>query len=191
MMAKDRDRGMNRYAALIRGINVGGKNLLPMKDLTEILESMGCRRVKTYIQSGNLVFDSPSNVARLTEEITAGIAARRGFKPHVLVLEKSEFEMAVANNPFPEGESEDKALHLGFLESIPPNPDLVRLESLRAPSERFELVDRVFYLLAPDGIGRSKLAASSEKALGVPMTDRNWKTVRKILSMLEDQDGGE
>jgi uncharacterized protein (DUF1697 family) len=189
MMAKDRDRGMNRYTALIRGINVGGKNLLPMKDLTEILESIGCRRVKSYIQSGNVVFDSAFKAARLTEEIADGISARRGFKPHVLVLEKSEFEMAIANNPFMVGEPDYKALHLGFLDSIPPNPDLQRLESLKAPSERFELIGRVFYLHAPDGIGRSKLAANSEKALGVPMTDRNWKTVLKIMSMLEDQDG--
>jgi uncharacterized protein (DUF1697 family) len=175
---------MKSYAALIRGINVGGKNLLPMKELTEVLESIGCSSVKTYIQSGNVVFLSNFHAAQLAEEIAAGIAARRGFKPYVLVLEKSDFERAVDNNPFSASESELQALHLGFLDSIPPNPDLKRLESLRAPSERFELIHRVFYLLAPDGIGRSKLAANSEKALGVPMTDRSWKTVRKIMSML-------
>jgi uncharacterized protein (DUF1697 family) len=187
MKAKDRDRGMNRYAALIRGINVGGKNTLPMKELTEVLESIGCSNVKTYIQSGNVVFHSTSSMARLPEKIAAEIASRRGFKPHVLVLEKSDFERAIQNKPFQVGESELKALHLGFLGSIPTSPDLLRLDYLRAPSERFELIDRVFYLLAPDGIGRSKLAAHSEKALGVPMTLRNWKTVRKIMSLLEAQ----
>jgi uncharacterized protein (DUF1697 family) len=113
------------------------------------------------------------------------IVRRRGFKPHVLVLERSEFERAIDNNPFPEGES--NTLHLGFLDSVPSCPDLHGLEALRAPSERFELIGQVFYLFAPDGVGRSKLAAKSEKALGVPMTDRNWRTVTRIMSLLEAQ----
>lgn len=178
---------MKSYVALIRGINVGGKNSLPMKELTQAVEDIGCHNVRTYIQSGNVVFHSAATAARLSEEIADEIVRRRGFKPHVLVLEKSEFKRAVDNNPFPEGGSDSKALHLGFLDSVPSSPDLQALEALRVPSERFELMGRVFYLLAPDGVGRSKLAAKSEKALGVPMTDRNWKTVSKIVSMLDEQ----
>jgi uncharacterized protein (DUF1697 family) len=176
---------MNSYVALVRGINVGGKNSLPMKELIAALESIGCSNVKTYIQSGNVVFHSTSPAARLAEEIADEILRRRGFKPHVLVLAQSEFERAIDNNPFPEGESDPKALHLGFLDSVPLSPDLQCLQAVRAASEKFELIGRVFYLLAPEGVGRSKLAAQSEKALGVHMTDRNWKTVGKILSMLE------
>jgi uncharacterized protein (DUF1697 family) len=71
------------------------------------------------------------------------------------------------------------------LDSVPENPDLEALEAVRVPSERFELKGQVFYLYAPEGIGRSKLAASAERKLGVPMTDRNWRTVTKIVSMLE------
>lgn len=144
-----------------------------MKELIAALEVIGCSKVKTYIQSGNIVFHSTSSVARLTKEIVAEITRRRGFRPHVLVLEDSEFECAIDNNPFPEDESDPKALHLRFLDSVPSSPDLQSLEVLRGPSERFELIGRVFYLLAPDGVGRSKLAEKSEKALGVPMTDRN------------------
>jgi uncharacterized protein (DUF1697 family) len=177
---------LKSYAALIRGINVGGKNSLPMKELRQIIEGIGCRCVRTYIQSGNVVFQSDSSTAVLAEEIAGEILRLRGFKPHVLVLEKSEFKCVVDNNPFPQDDSDPKALHLGFLDSAPSNPDLQELEGLRAPSERYELVDRVFYLLAPDGVGRSKLAAKSEKVLGVAMTDRNWKTVGKIMSMLEE-----
>ena len=179
---------MTSYLVLIRGINVGGKNSLTMKELTVILEGIGCSNIKTYIQSGNVVFQCASSAARLTEEIGDEIVRRRGFKPHVLVLEEAEFRRAIDNNPFPEGEADPQSLHLGFLDVVPPSPDLQALEALRAPNERFALVDRVFYLFAPDGVGRSKLAAKSEKALGVPMTDRNWKTVGKIMSMLKEQD---
>jgi uncharacterized protein (DUF1697 family) len=176
---------MNSYVALVRGINVGGRNSLPMKELIAALEAIGCSNVKTYIQSGNAVFHSTSPAARLAEEIAAEILRRRGFRPHVLVLAQSEFERVIDNNPFPEGESDPKALHLGFLDSVPSSPDLQGLQAVRAASEKFELIGRVFYVLAPEGVGRSKLAAQSEKALGVHMTDRNWKTVGKILSMLE------
>jgi uncharacterized protein (DUF1697 family) len=178
---------VNRYVALIRGINVGGRSSLPMKDLTEVLDGIGCRSVNTYIQSGNAVFQSASTAARLAREIANEVDRRRGFKPHVLVLGKSEFKQAVDDNPFPEGESDPKALHLGFLDSVPSSPDLQNLETLRTSSERFQLIGRVFYLFAPDGVGRSKLAAKSEKLLGVPMTGRNWKTVGRIMSMLEER----
>jgi uncharacterized protein (DUF1697 family) len=179
---------VNSYVALIRGINVGGRNSLSMKELGEVLEGLGCESVKTYIQSGNVVFRSASPADRLSEQIAAGIARRRGFEPHVLVLERSDFEQAVDNNPFPVGESDPRALHLGFLDSAPRSPDLQGLEARRAPGETFRLIGRVFYLLTPGGVARSRLAATCEKALGVPMTDRNWKTARSIMSMLEAQD---
>jgi len=182
------DVRMNSYVALIRGINVGGKSSLPMKELTQALQRIGCHNVRTYIQSGNVVFQSDAIAARLGEEISDEIGRCRSFKPHVLVLEKLEFKQAVENNPFPEGESDPKALHLGFLDSVPSHPDLQALEALRAPSEKIELIGRVFYLFAPNGVGRSKLAAKSEKALAVPMTDRNWRTVVKIMSLLEERD---
>lgn len=180
---------MNSYVALIRGINVGGKNSLPMKDLKQLLEGIGCCGTKNYIQSGNVVFGRSSTAARIRKKIADEIEVHRGFKPHVMVLEKSEFKRAIDCNPFPQGESDPKALHFGFLDTGPSSPDLQELEAVRTPNEKFELVGRVFYLLAPDGIGRSKLAAKSEKVLGVPMTDRNWKTVSKIMSMLEEIDG--
>ncbi len=177
---------MNRYVALIRGINVGGRNSLPMKDLKQLLERIGCGQVKTHIQSGNVVFRSTSTSARLCQTIADEIEVNRGFKPHVMVLKESEFKRAIARNPFPEGESNPKALHFGFLDSVPSSPELQELEEVKAPSEKFELVGRVFYLLAPDGVGRSKLVAKRERALGVHMTDRNWNTVSAIMSMLKE-----
>jgi uncharacterized protein (DUF1697 family) len=175
---------MKTYIALFRGINVGGRHSLPMKELVALLQDLDCRNVKTYIQSGNAVFESKvNNTSQLSRKISAEIKKRRGFEPHVLLLRLEEMEKAITNNPFPDGENDPQALHVGFLTSTPKKPDLERLESLRTNSEQFKLVDNLFYLYAPEGIGRSKLAASTEKLLGVPMTDRNWGTVCKIMEL--------
>jgi uncharacterized protein (DUF1697 family) len=176
---------MHTYIALFRGINVGGKNALLMKDLAAIFEILGARNPKTYIQSGNVVFQIASkDISRFAKKLGSNIKEQRGFEPQILIIEPSEIETAMTNNPFPEAESEPSSLHLGFLASAPETPDLSKLESLKKDSERFCLIDRVFYLHAPEGVGRSKLAASSEKLLGVPMTDRNWNTVRKLKEMV-------
>ena len=181
---------MNIYIALFRGINVGGKNSLPMKELVPILEELGCQNVKTYIQSGNVVFKNKENdVSELSGSISTRIKKRRGFAPFVLLLSLEEFEQIVATNPFPEVRTDPKALHIGFLASVPKEPNLKTLESLRGENERFRLVDNAFYLHAPDGVGRSRLAANSERLLGSSMTDRNWRTVSKILEMAQELDG--
>jgi uncharacterized protein (DUF1697 family) len=175
---------MHTYIALFRGINVGGKNSLPMKDLVSIFESLGASNVKTYIQSGNVVFQSASqDMSSFSERLGIGVRERHGFKPYLLVLSLAEVEAAITNNPFPEAESEPSSLHLGFLAFAPENPDLKKLESLKKDSERFCLIGNIFYLHAPKGVGRSKLAANSEKLLGVPMTDRNWNTVFTLKEM--------
>ena len=106
-----------------------------------------------------------------------------GFEPQVLLLELKEMQKAVGSNPFPEAESEPKTLHLFFLSSMPKIPDFDALESIKGDRKRFALKDGVFYLHAPDGIGRSKLAANAEKLLGVSMTGRNWRTVCKVMAM--------
>ena len=175
---------MKTYIALFRGINVGGNNVLPMKELVATLESIGAQNVKTYIQSGNAVFQSQeTNASLLSNKISAAIKKSHGFEPQVLLLESEEMERAVESNPFPEAESEPKALHLYFLDAIPENPDFDTLASIKSNRERFALKDGVFYLHAPDGIGRSKLAAKAEKLLGVSATARNWRTVCKIMAM--------
>jgi uncharacterized protein (DUF1697 family) len=178
---------MNTYIAFFRGINVGGHNSLPMKELIAVLETTGARKIKTYIQSGNAVFQSAEkNSSELAEQLTAEIKKRYGFEPYILILELEAIKRAHSENPFPEAEADPSNLHLGFLASKPSSPNLVKLSSLKKESERFHLSDQVFYLHAPEGVGRSKLASSSEKLLGVPMTDRNWRTVCKVMEMAEE-----
>lgn len=174
---------MKTYIALFRGINVGGKHILPMNDLAEILHQLGCDNIQTYIQSGNVVFqggrDSPDRLAKL---ISSEVSKLRGFAPKVLLLEAPELENAVSNNPFPTDNG--KALHFFFMETSPAKPDVDHLNEFKKPNEDFRLHQNVFYLYAPDGIGRSKLAEKVERSLGVPVTARNWNTVSKLLAMV-------
>ncbi|MEC4682225.1 MAG: DUF1697 domain-containing protein [Nitrospirota bacterium] len=175
---------MTTYIALFRGINVGVNNSLPMKELVAILEGLGMRKVKTYIQSGNVVFQTnEKDLSQISRKITAEIKKDHGFEPYLLILGLEDMKRAIEENSFPEAEIDPSNLHLGFLASRPARPDLEKLSLLKKESERFKLTDRVFYLHAPEGVGRSKLAASAEKLLGVPMTDRNWRTVCKIMEM--------
>jgi uncharacterized protein (DUF1697 family) len=178
---------MKTYIALFRGINVGGKNLLPMNELVVLLDDIGARNIKTYIQSGNAIFQSEEkDILQLSNRLIVEIKTRYGFKPCVLILGLDEIEKAMLENPFPEAETDPGSLHLGFLAFTPKSPDLKKLDRLKKESERFHLTERVFYLHAPDGVGRSRLAASAEKLLGVQMTDRNWRTVCKIREMAQE-----
>jgi len=178
---------MKTCIVLLRGINVGGRNALPMKELVAVLDDLGARNVKTYIQSGNAVFVwEGEDTSRLSDQIRAGIKKRRGFDPYVLLLGLEDIERVIEQNPFPEAETDPAALHAGFLAAAPERPELKTLESLKSDSERFRLIGSVFYLHAPEGVGRSKLAARAERLLGVPMTDRNWRTVRTLWKMAQE-----
>lgn len=177
---------MNVYIALFRGINVGGHNKLPMQDIVKTLVELGFRNIETYIQSGNVVFESEeTNRSVLTDKIRSGTEQRHGFAPDVVVLRSNELTQAIESNPYPEAEDEPKTLHLYFMKSEPQKPDLHRLEELKSANESYTLLGKVFYLHAPDGIGRSKLTAGIEKALGVSVTARNWRTVTKIYAMAQ------
>jgi len=169
--------------ALLRGINVGGSNPLPMKELAALLTEMGLREVRTYIQSGNVVFRCDvKNKAALAAKISAAIKTQHGFAPHVLLLDAAELHEAMAGNPYPE--TEPKSLHLYFLDEAPQHPDLKSLEAIKPDGEHFTLAGKVLYLHTPEGFGSSKLAARVEKLLGVAATARNWNTVRKLAEMV-------
>lgn len=177
---------MNTYIALFRGINVGGHNRLPMKELKSLMGELGYQNVESYIQTGNVVFQTvENNIRKLAGDISTAVKKNHGFEPYVLVLTLEEIKDAIESNPFPEAESDPKSLHLNFLVSSPSDPDMESLENCKKESERFKLTDKVFYLHAPEGIGRSKLAGKTEKLVGVSMTGRNWRTVQKIMEMAE------
>lgn len=175
---------MTKYLALLRGINIGGHNKVPMKALISLLAECGCENITTYIQSGNVIFDSHCrNRSKLSAEISQAILKRFEFSPAVMLLTASELQDAIADNPFPTDDG--RALHFLFLEKQPENPDLERLTALKKNAEKFVLGDKVVYLYAAEGVGRSNLAMSVERCLGVATTGRNWNTVSRLASLLE------
>jgi uncharacterized protein (DUF1697 family) len=177
---------MQKWIALFRGINVGGKNVIPMKNLLALLSSMGCHKPSHYIQSGNLLFEHEEiDKALLSAHISEQVKQHFGFSPQVLLVEVPDFIRLAKQNPFVEAEAEPATLHLYFLAQSPEAADLSKLNHLKTASERFILGEKVFYLHAPDGIGRSKLAAKVESCLGVSATARNWNTVSKLVSLAQ------
>lgn len=171
---------MDTFIALFRGINVGGKHILPMKDLKTILEEHGCKNVMTYIQSGNVVFQREEPPGA---EIGLAIEEKFGFKPEMLLLDKNELLQALANSPYTSDNG--KTVHYYFCASTPTAIKTDKLEALKAASEEYAIIDKVFYLHAPNGVGRSKLATNVEQCLGVSTTARNLNTINKLVDLAQ------
>lgn len=182
---------MPRYVALLRGINVGGRNKVAMADLRQIAADLGHANVSTYIQSGNLLFaadqDDPPKLAAALERL---IAERLGVRPAVVVIPAAELGQVIAANPFPDAPN-PRLVHAVFRNDDYTESRLAAVaaavDAARASGSRDEavVVGRTLYLHTPDGFGRSQLAAqlvaSSAQAGG---TARNWATVTKLMALL-------
>ena len=183
---------MPRYAALLRGINVGGRNMVAMADLRQVAASLGHTDVATYIQSGNLVFTSPqTDTIKLADVLEREIAERLGVQPAVVVLSHSELAQVMADNPFPD-ETNPKCLHAVFRREEVSADGIAAIaaaqQRARARGSRDDVVvvGRTLFLRTPDGIGRSELAAQlARSGAQVAGTARNWATVTRLMTMLE------
>ncbi len=172
---------MSRWMALVRGMNIGG-NRLSVAEMRAAAEALGWHGVRSHLASGNLVFAAGGEAGALAAALREAMAAR-GLDVPVLVLAADDFRAALAGCPFePE---KGKHVHAFFLWSEP-TVDAATLEGLRAPSEALEVRDRVAWLHAPEGIGRSALAERMHRVLtGTDMTARNLNTVRALAAMLD------
>ncbi|MEU3772795.1 DUF1697 domain-containing protein [Streptomyces sp. NPDC032472] len=182
------------YAALLRGINVGGKKKVPMAELREVLEGLGHGAVRTYVQSGNAVFGAPAErgAEALARELEQAIEARFGFAVACLVVDGAFLRAVVEACPFPAGELEGRQLHVTFLSEQPDPSRFARIEAGDFLPEEFRVGDRVLYLYAPDGLGRSKLAEALYRPAvlkGIDATTRNWNTVVKLVEMTGREEG--
>lgn len=175
---------MTQWVMLLRGINVGGANALKMADLRALLHDLGAREVTSYIQSGNLVFTGVIDAAAFEDIVAREIELKHGFRPRVLVIAAEDFREIVAAYPYPEAHDAPESGHVWFLTGDA-TPDRAALDALASETERFEIAPRAFYLHAPDGIGRSKLAEKVERLLGVPATARNLNTCTRLLALLD------
>ncbi|UAA39252.1 DUF1697 domain-containing protein [Paraneptunicella aestuarii] len=169
---------MDTYILLLRGINVGGKNLIPMKELKSLLLKQGFQNVTTYIQSGNVVFSSNS----APKDLKRSIGDAFGFEPELMLLKREEFEKIVSLCPF--SSDDGKSIHF-YICAETPRLNQDKLASYIANDEEYQVIDKVFYLHAPSGIGRSKLVANIERCLGVKSTGRNLNTMLKLQGLLQ------
>lgn len=174
--------------ALIRGINVGGKHMLPMELLRSLCEGLGLRDVRTLIQSGNVVFRCRGKSAGLGARIEAAIEKRCGFRPSVVVREHDDVRRVLKASPFDDHDSLDLShLLVMFLAGEPQRGAKQALGVINASPERFVLDGRAVFLYYPNGIARPKVPMSAvEKAIGVSGTCRNWNTITKLVQMADE-----
>jgi len=169
-----------RSVALLRGINVGGKNRLAMKDLQQIFLDLGCSKVTTYIQSGNVVFETgTASLTTLANATRSAIESRHGLRVPVIVRTASAWRAVIAANPYQDLER----LHVVFLEAPPANADA--LDPDRSPGDTFHVSGAEIYLHTPNGLADTKLTnAYFDSKLKTISTVRNWRTVLEIEKLL-------
>ena len=178
--------GEQRYVALLRGVNVGGKNKLPMADLRDIFTAAGCAAVQTYIQSGNVVFEAAQDLAeRVPEIVTRAIRRRFGYETAVVMRSSEELRRVVSSNPF-DTSGDPRFLQVAFLEDTPGAEAVSRLDPQRSPPDAFAVRGRNVHLHYPNGVARSKLTNEYLAAqLQTVSTMRNWRTVLSLLEMVD------
>ena len=169
---------MKKFIVFFRGINVGGKNILPMKELVLLIQQAGYKEVSSYIQSGNIVLKSEKDPLN---EIQSIVSKHFDFSPLVLIIDEPTFSRLALHNPYKAFEG--KFVHFYFCKNDI-NVAHDKLNKYIASSEEYTVTDNVFYLHAPNGIGRSKLVKNIEGCLGQNATGRNLNTINKMITML-------
>ena len=175
---------MKKYISMLRGINVSGRKKIKMDDLRALYESLNFTNVKTYIQSGNVIFScSFSNVIELKNIIEKGIMEIFGFPVTVIIRSDDEMKSVLGNNPFSR-EKDITKLYVSFLSETPCKKAVNSIDQLVSGSEEAFVQGKEVYLFCPNGYGKSKLSNSYlEKKLLVKATTRNWKTVNKLYEL--------
>jgi uncharacterized protein (DUF1697 family) len=176
---------MPNYAALIRGINVGGRKLLKMSDLQRTCEGLGLEGVRTWLQSGNVVFRSRKSAASIEKEIERAIAGSAGMDVRVMVRSHDQLLQLINTNPFvEESQREPSRLLVVFFEREPSAAAKNAFREAYGGPEAMEWRGSELFIFYGDGMGKSKLVpALYEKKLGVAGTARNWNTVTKLVEM--------
>jgi uncharacterized protein (DUF1697 family) len=184
---------MTAMICLLRGVNLGGHNMLKMDALRALCESLGHRNVQTYVQSGNVVFQtSERDAAKLAAKVESAIEKGHGFRPDVVLRTAAEMRQVVAKNPFAKRKGVDPGkLIVTFLDSEPTTETRVAVLALKPDPEEIRMNGRELYIYFPDGSGRSKLVPLLSKVLKNKGTGRNWNTVMKLLEIAEKLEKGD
>ncbi|MEU6316704.1 DUF1697 domain-containing protein [Streptomyces sp. NPDC047009] len=176
-----------KYAALLRGINVGGNKKLPMAELRTLVEGLGHSGVRTHLQSGQAVFAADrGDEESLAVELREAIEKRFGFSVDVIVRDHAYLKAVAEACPFPAAGLEARQLHVTYYSAPVDEARFAEIDQAALLPEEFRLGDRVLYLYAPDGLGRSKLAEQLSRSRlnkGLIATTRNWNTVVKLIEL--------
>ena len=178
---------VSTHVALLRGVNVGGKNKLPMEDLRAMFTLAGCAAVETYIQSGNVVFKAWAALAtRIPTLIASGIEERFGYRVPVVLRAFEEMRDVVRANPFLGTVDDLKTLHVAFLAETPKGDRVAHLDPDHSPPDAFRVRGREIFLHCPNGLARTKLTNDYfDSKLATTSTVRNWRTVLTLLTMAQ------
>lgn len=175
---------MTQYIAFLRGINVGGHNIIKMKEFKLLLLNLGLEKVNTYIQSGNVVFQSDKNAEQLQLIIEREINDVYGYSVTVMIRTASEFAEIINNCPYPvDSLAEGESVHLALWEKEPAEERIKQLLDFKRETEECCLTGKEVYLYLRLGVQDSKLAVYLQK-LGGSVTMRNWKTIKKLENMV-------
>ncbi len=176
-----------QYAAILRGINVGGKRKVLMVDLKQLLQKYGFQNVQTYIQSGNVIFDWNGNETneQLATKIKERLLEKYGFEVPVLVRTADQIKEAIATNPYVKSKKPIENLHLTFLQTIPEKDRLAEISTYDYPPDMCQIIDGNVFVCCANGYSASKYTNQFfEKKLKVAATTRNWKTVLKLAELM-------
>jgi uncharacterized protein (DUF1697 family) len=176
------------YVALLRGINLGPNNRLPMKALEKMFSDAGCSEVRSYVQSGNVVFSANKSLAgKLPDQIAVRILKSFGFRVPVILRTAEQIAETVRNNPFLKKEAMTDILHLMFLANQPSQERIAALDHSRFLPDELVIRGAEIYLRLPNGVARTKLTnAYFDSKLDTVSTGRNWRTVNKLLEMMQE-----
>lgn len=175
-----------KYIALLRGINVGGQKLIKMEALRKSLEQLPFTNISTYIQSGNILFESSlQSVTEIAELISENIRTTFSFDVPVIVVTPNELKRVIDNHPYPNRKIEDPAQpYVAFFSAIPKQENLTLLKEADFGKDEFVAAGKHMYLFYAESAARTKLSnAVLEKKLNVSSTARNWKTIHKLIEL--------
>ena len=178
---------MPAYVAMLRGINVSGQKTIKMDRLRELCSGLGFRNVQTYVQSGNIVFQTQTeNPAAVSKSIGETIHRYFGFDAPVIIRTSKELGNVITINPFlKEKDIDSTKLHVTFLSETAQKNSLKNLEALSPGPDRFYAAPHEIYLYCPGGYGKTRLSnIAIERALSARATTRNWKTTRTLFEMV-------
>lgn len=177
---------MNTYIALLRGINVSGHKIIKMELLRKALSELHFENIATYIQSGNIIFQSTvTDALQLEKQISLLIYKHFGFDVPVMVLTPESLKKVVTDNPYESQKIEDPAQpYVAFLSEVPAQPALSSLKAIDFGKDTFVNIDNTLYLHYADSAGNTKLSnAVIESKLKLKATSRNWKTINKLIEL--------